>query len=89
MWDVPATGEERFPKDDSSRTDRNELQECAALARAIRHGDLDRIMIPDAPLDILAQQIVAICAAGADSEARTLLSARMSAPVAGFWMGRR
>jgi len=32
------------------------------LVRAIRHGDLDRIMIPDAPLDILAQQIVAICA---------------------------
>jgi len=31
--------------------------------RAIRHGDLDRILIPDAPLDILAQQIVAACAA--------------------------
>src|SRR5579863_8875192 len=45
-------------------TTRDELQECAALVRAIRSGDLDRIMIPDAPLDILAQQIVAICAAG-------------------------
>src|SRR5580704_3247622 len=45
-------------------TTRDELQECAALVRAIRQGDLDRIMIPDAPLDILAQQIVAICAAG-------------------------
>ncbi len=44
-------------------TTRDELQECAALVRAIRHGDLDRIMIPDAPLDILAQQIVAICGA--------------------------
>jgi ATP-dependent Lhr-like helicase len=44
-------------------TTRDELQECAALVRAIRHGDLDRIMIPDSPLDILAQQIVAICAA--------------------------
>ncbi|MGA8489938.1 MAG: DEAD/DEAH box helicase [Terriglobales bacterium] len=44
-------------------TTRDELQECAALLRAIRQGDLDRIMIPDAPLDILAQQIVAICAA--------------------------
>ena len=43
-------------------TTRDELQECAALVRAIRQGDLDRIMIPDAPLDILAQQIVAICA---------------------------
>jgi ATP-dependent helicase Lhr and Lhr-like helicase len=45
-------------------TTRDELQECAALVQAIRDGDLDRIMIPDAPLDILAQQIVAICASG-------------------------
>jgi ATP-dependent Lhr-like helicase len=56
-------------------TTRDELQECAALVRAIRQGDLDRIMIPDSPLDILAQQIVAICAAGNASVARTLLSA--------------
>jgi ATP-dependent Lhr-like helicase len=44
-------------------TTRDELVECAALVRAIRHGDLDRIMIPDNPLDVLAQQIVACCAA--------------------------
>jgi len=56
-------------------TTRDELQECAALVRAIRHGDLDRLMIPDAPLDILAQQIVAICAAGGSRVARTFLSA--------------
>jgi ATP-dependent Lhr-like helicase len=43
-------------------TTRDELQECAALVRAIRQGDIDRIMIPDSPLDILAQQIVATCA---------------------------
>src|SRR5881296_1394972 len=43
-------------------TTRDELLECAALVRAIRHGELDRIMIPDSPLDILAQQIVATCA---------------------------
>jgi ATP-dependent helicase Lhr and Lhr-like helicase len=42
---------------------RDELVECAALVRAIRQGDLDRLMIPDCPLDILAQQIVAACAA--------------------------
>src|SRR5205823_516018 len=41
---------------------RDELLECAALVRAIRHGDVDRVMIPEAPLDILAQQIVAACA---------------------------
>src|SRR5271163_4834725 len=45
-------------------TTRDDLLECAALVRAIRHGDLDQLMIPDAPLDVLAQQIVAACAAG-------------------------
>ena len=42
---------------------RDELIETAALARAIKHGDLDRILIPPAPLDVLAQQIVAMCSA--------------------------
>ena len=42
---------------------RDELVETAALVRAIRHGDLDRLMIPESPLDILAQQMVAACAA--------------------------
>jgi ATP-dependent Lhr-like helicase len=41
---------------------RDDLIESAALLRSIRQGDLDRLMIPDAPLDILAQQIVATCA---------------------------
>jgi ATP-dependent Lhr-like helicase len=41
---------------------RDELVECAALVRAMRRGELDRIHIPEAPLDILAQQIVAACA---------------------------
>jgi ATP-dependent Lhr-like helicase len=45
-------------------TTRDDLMECASLVRAIRHGDLDRLMIPDSPLDVLAQQIVATCAAG-------------------------
>jgi ATP-dependent helicase Lhr and Lhr-like helicase len=44
-------------------TTRDDLLECAALVRAIRHGDLDRLMIPEAPLDVLAQQIVAACSA--------------------------
>src|SRR5262249_19265221 len=38
---------------------REELVECLALTRAVREGRLDRIHIPRAPLDILAQQIVA------------------------------
>jgi len=47
-------------------TTRDELIECAALVLAIRRGELDRLVIPEAPLDILAQQIVAACAAEAD-----------------------
>jgi ATP-dependent Lhr-like helicase len=54
-----------IPKGRFFATTRDELQECAALVRAILHGDLDRLMIPQAPADILAQQIVAICAAAA------------------------
>ena len=42
---------------------RDELVECSALVRAIRQGDLDCLMIPESPLDVLAQQIVAACAA--------------------------
>lgn len=38
---------------------RDELIESLALIRAVRHGRLDKIEIPKAPLDILAQQIVA------------------------------
>ena len=44
-------------------TTRDELIECAALVRAIRRGELDRIEIPRNALDILAQQMVAACAA--------------------------
>ncbi len=38
---------------------RDDLVECAALVDASRRGELDRVTIPSAPLDILAQQIVA------------------------------
>ena len=41
---------------------RDELIECAALVRGIRQGQLDRLHVPEAPLDVLAQQIVAMCA---------------------------
>ena len=57
-----------IPKGRLFATTRDELEECAALVRAIRHGDLDRILIPEAPLDILAQQIVAACASETTSE---------------------
>ena len=38
---------------------RNELVECTALLWCVTKGELDRIIIPAAPLDILSQQIVA------------------------------
>ena len=44
-------------------TTRDDLAECAVLVRAIRLGELDRLIFPEASLDILAQQIVACCAA--------------------------
>jgi ATP-dependent helicase Lhr and Lhr-like helicase len=52
-----------IPKGRIFATTRDELVECAALIRAIRQGGLDRLEIPPAPMDILAQQIVAMCAA--------------------------
>lgn len=42
-------------------TTRDELIECAALVQAIREKELDAILIPEEPLDILSQQIVAMC----------------------------
>jgi ATP-dependent Lhr-like helicase len=51
-----------IPKGRIFATTRDELIECAALVRAIRLGELDKIIIPEQPLDILAQQIVASCA---------------------------
>ena len=51
------------PKGRLFATTRDDLLECAALVRAIRDGDLDRLMIPDSPVDVLAQQIVAACSA--------------------------
>jgi len=54
---------EAIPKGRLFATTRDDLIENAALIRAIRQGDLDRIVIPDSPMDILAQQIVAMCAA--------------------------
>ena len=41
---------------------RDELIESMALVRAFRHGVLDALTIPEWPLDVLAQQIVAECA---------------------------
>jgi len=41
---------------------RDELLECLSLQKAVKAGHLDQIEIPEGPLDILAQQIVAATA---------------------------
>jgi ATP-dependent helicase Lhr and Lhr-like helicase len=38
---------------------RDELIECAALLRCVNRGELDRLTIPEKPLDVFAQQVVA------------------------------
>jgi ATP-dependent Lhr-like helicase len=52
-----------FPKGRVFPLTRDELIECAALIYAVRKGGLDRLTIPPWPIDILSQQIVAMCAA--------------------------
>ncbi len=42
---------------------RDELVECTALLDSVRRGELDRLHIPERPLDVLAQQLVAETAA--------------------------
>jgi ATP-dependent Lhr-like helicase len=69
-----------IPKSRFFATTRDELLECAALVRAIRHGELDRIEIPEAPLDILAQQVVAACAAEDWQEADLFALVRRAFP---------
>jgi ATP-dependent Lhr-like helicase len=50
---------------------RDDLVECAALLEAVQRGELDRLVIPAKPLDVLAQQIVAEVA-GRDVHERDL-----------------
>jgi ATP-dependent Lhr-like helicase len=42
---------------------RDELVECTAILRSVRGGELDRVIIREKPLDVLAQHIVAESAA--------------------------
>ncbi|HEX3582807.1 MAG TPA: DEAD/DEAH box helicase, partial [Thermoanaerobaculia bacterium] len=48
-----------MPKGRIFPVSRDDLFECAALMRAVRRGELDRIVMQDRPLDVLAQQITA------------------------------
>jgi len=62
-------------------TSRDDLVECVALVAAARDGRLDAVEPPVAPLDILAQQVVAeVAAAGEWSEQALYELVRRAAP---------
>src|SRR5688500_4061317 len=53
---------------------RDDLIECAAMVRAVHDGQLDRVAVPDKPLDVLAQQVVAETAAEGEWDEDALFS---------------
>jgi ATP-dependent Lhr-like helicase len=59
---------------------RDDLVECAALLRAVHRGELDAIVHHDAPLDVLAQQVVAESACGDYDETALYDLMRAAAP---------
>ncbi|TFH48411.1 MAG: DEAD/DEAH box helicase, partial [Lysobacterales bacterium] len=59
---------------------RDELVECVALLEGARNGELDSVRVPDKPLDVLAQQIVAEVGAGERGEKALLESFRRAWP---------
>ena len=69
-----------IPKGRLFATTRDELLECAALIRAIKAGTLDHVTVPPAPLDILAQQLVAAAATQTWTEDELYQLARRAYP---------
>ncbi|MGH9899449.1 MAG: Lhr family helicase, partial [Pyrinomonadaceae bacterium] len=59
---------------------RDELVECAALFDCVRRGELDCLSIPEKPLDILAQQIVAAIASSEWTEDELFKMVRSAYP---------
>jgi ATP-dependent Lhr-like helicase len=76
-------GTGRIPKGRIFPLTLDELVEAAAVVRSIQSGILDRIHPPVAPLDILAQQIVAACVAEAWNEDELLALVRRAWPYRG------
>ncbi|HKP46131.1 MAG TPA: DEAD/DEAH box helicase, partial [Pyrinomonadaceae bacterium] len=69
-----------FPKGRIFPLSRDELVECAAMIDSVRRGELDRLEIPQQPLDILAQQIVAASAPEEWSEDQLFAMIRRAYP---------
>lgn len=72
------------PKGRLFATSRDDLIECAALLDCVRRGELDILQIPKAPLDVLAQQIVAEVSLQEWHEDALLEMFRRASPYAGL-----
>lgn len=59
---------------------RDDLVECTALLDSVRRGELDRLKIPQLPIDVLAQHLVAETAAQEHSERSLFEMARAAYP---------
>ena len=71
------------PKGRFFPTNRDELVEIVALLACVRRGELDRLVVPRGPTDILAQQIVAAVAAEDWDLGRSLRARRACVSVRG------
>ena len=72
------------PKGRLFPTSRDDLVECTALLRSVRHGELDSIVPQNAPLDVLTQQIVAETASRAYGEDELFALVRRAWPFRGL-----
>ena len=63
---------------------RDDLVECAALIDSVERGELDRLTIPERPLDVLAQQIVAEAGARECGEQELFALCRRAWPYRGL-----
>ncbi|MGO8993186.1 MAG: DEAD/DEAH box helicase, partial [Polyangiaceae bacterium] len=72
------------PKGRFFPTNRDELVEVVALMRCVGRGELDRLVVPEGPMDILAQQIVAAVAAEEWELTGLFDLVRRAAPYAGL-----
>jgi len=77
-----------MPKGRLFPASRDDLVECAALLDCVRRGELDALRIPRAPLDVLAQQIVAEVSSAEWSEDALFDLMRRAAPYAELTRGQ-